>query len=107
MDKRYLEVVPAEGNTIRLTINANTGRFTIKFPEKSSTAVRDYVISAVEWTAENDNTLPPVTLRGAVRWDHAGGGYNCFLQSESKKFQGWILKNSAHLLWGENNNVRV
>lgn len=84
---RYLEVVEAQGSTSRLTINTQTGRFTLKIPSKSSDAVRKELIEFVDNIKNNDYTLPPRTLRGKIYFNR---NENCYMWqgvSESKKFK--------------------
>jgi uncharacterized Fe-S cluster-containing protein len=84
LEERYLEILDVDSGTSKITINAVTGRFTLKVGNKSSENVKQQFIKLIT-EIMSEEELPAVTLRGKVEF--YSGGYQTSLISESKKFK--------------------
>jgi hypothetical protein len=81
VSERYLEVLTVESSSSKLTINPTDGRCTLKVSDKASEGV---IASCIELARELMKAeLPPVTLRGKIKYYKSG--YECSLSSESGK----------------------
>jgi hypothetical protein len=86
ISQRYLCVVTDVTTTNKLTINPNTGRVTLKIAALTTDDnARELVRFAGE--AMKEPNLPPVTIRGRIKWRIADGSPTCLLTSENKKFK--------------------
>jgi hypothetical protein len=83
ISQRYLEVEKTESSVSKLTVNASTGRFTLKVSVKTSEKVESYFRELAKEIMEEE--LPPISLRGKIEFYR--GGYQTNLTSNSGKFK--------------------
>lgn len=94
MEDRFLQVVPAEGSTHRFTVNAHTGRFTLKLNNIATEIVRSELILFAKKCMKEE--FPAVTMRGKIRW--LFGAYRCHMENPSGRFQKSIELTPEELL---------
>lgn len=81
--QRFLEIVTVESSTHKLTVNAATGRFTLKLSSGASLQVKKEIVDFVKAKIMVNTDLPNVTLRGKIKWNK--DCYQWYGQSESKR----------------------
>jgi hypothetical protein len=87
LEDRVVSITQTENSTHKLTINPVDGRIDLKISSKASAMVVSELMSlALQLT---NMELPPVTLRGKIKWNK-WHGYECQLVSGSKKFKKTI-----------------
>jgi hypothetical protein len=86
-DERSVSITQTENSTHKITINPVDGRIDLKISSKASQMVVSELQSLTNQLL--DMELPPVTLRGKIKWNK-WEGYNCQLVSGSKKFKKTI-----------------
>lgn len=84
VELRKMVVVTLDTSRNKITINPCDGRVSLKLSHKTTEKVANEIKQFVVDEIMSDSTLPPVTMRGKIKWD--GCGYEATLQSDSKKF---------------------
>lgn len=86
LSERYLEIIYVESSSSKITVNANTGRVTLKISNKATDNVIKHYHLLVDKLLITE--LPPITLRGKIEYKE--NGYQCQLISESGKIKHFI-----------------
>lgn len=84
LEDRFVEVVDSTTQNHRLTVNANTGRITLKVGQGASIKVHEDLMEMAQQIRRMED-LPPLTLRGKIKWRN--DQYEGMLYSDSKKFK--------------------
>jgi hypothetical protein len=82
LEDRGLDVEYVDSNSSKLTINANTGRVSLKISNKSSDTVAEELKEFA--VLHHKMLLPPLTFRGRIYWNKGQECYSCVLQSTNK-----------------------
>lgn len=82
LENRIVDIEYVDSATSKLTINASTGRVSLKISDRASENVAEEL---KDFVSDNYQTvLPPLTFRGKIYWSKHEGRYVCVLQSSNK-----------------------